>query len=345
MRNFITNTSKNGGAHVALNSPIIWIQALVVFVIACMLSGPRASASSFVFEPTHPDINGSGIKQNFITVEQLRVRYIESGMGAPVVMIHGNAGSVEDFNFGAVDLLSANYHVIAVDRPGHGLSDRPNGKRASVQYQARLLHDVLLSLGVSQPVLVGHSWGAALALCYALQYPGNISGLVLVAPSAYPDRGESRFLQAMTKLPVMGDVALVAGRPIVGKHLLRTTLERAFYPQPVPRGYVDLAVASWLGRKQLRAYLEDESGLNQSLTQMINRYRTIVVPTVIITGDHDQIVSAKDNAYRLQAVMPNAQLITLRDTGHEIPQTHPQSIYTAVSLIRNGTGGYDVSER
>jgi pimeloyl-ACP methyl ester carboxylesterase len=43
------------------------------------------------------------------------VRYIESGTGPTVVMIHGNAGSIEDFEFGVIQTLSSNYRVIAVD--------------------------------------------------------------------------------------------------------------------------------------------------------------------------------------------------------------------------------------
>src|SRR5215510_8452481 len=137
------------------------------------------------------------IKENFVTVDRLRVRYIECGTGPTVVMIHGNAGSIEDFEFGVIQTLSSNYRVIAVDRPGHGKSDRPNATAANVEYQARLLHQVLSSLRVDQPVLVGHSWGAALALSYALQYPKEVSAMILVAPAAYPDVGESRLMQAL----------------------------------------------------------------------------------------------------------------------------------------------------
>ena len=122
------------------------------------------------------------------------MRYIKSGSGPAVVMIHGNAGSIEDFEFGTIAMLSSNYHVMAVERPGHGKSGRPNGK-TDVEYQARLLHQVLSSLGVARPVLVGHSWGSALALSYALQYPTEVSALILVAPAAYPDAGEGRLLR------------------------------------------------------------------------------------------------------------------------------------------------------
>ena len=273
------------------------------------------------------------IKENFVTVERLRVRYIESGSGPTVVMIHGNAGSIEDFEFGVIQSLASKYHVIAVDRPGHGKSDRPRATAANVEYQARLLHQVLSWLGVDRPVLVGHSWGAALALSYALQYPQDASAMILVAPAAYPDDGESGLLQALAKPPVLGDMTLILGRAILGKQMLRAGLSRAFSPQPMPEEYFKRVASSWLGRRQLKAYLDDESSLNASLKQLSKHYAEIDIPVVILTGDHDAVVSTKENAYRLKSAIPRAQLIEIKDTGHEIPQTHPESIASALRLI------------
>src|SRR5262249_23502244 len=231
-------------------------------------------------------------------------------------------------------MLSSNYRVVAIDRPGHGKSDRPNGKTVYVEYQARLLHQFLSYLGVARPVLVGHSWGAALALSYALQYPTEVSALILVAPAAYPAAGEARLLQAMNKPPVIGNVPLMLGNSIVGRHILRGVLRRAFFPQPLPEKYFRLVASSWLGRKQLKAYLDDEASLNASLRKLSKHYSEINVPLVIITGDHDQIVSPKENAYRLKDSVANSQLMELKNTGHDIPQTHPESISSALSLIR-----------
>src|ERR1043166_4498402 len=275
----------------------------------------------------------ASIRENFVTVEKLRVRYVESGNGPTIVMIHGNAGSVEDFEFGAIETLSTNNRVIAVDRPGHGKSERPNRKTVDVEYQARLLHQVLSGLNVARPVLVGHSWGAALALSYALRYPTDVSGLILMAPAAYPDSGESRLLKAMSKPPVIGDVPLLLSRWILGRQILKSVLRRAFFPQPVPESYFQLVASSWLSRKHLKAYLGDESSLNTSLRKFSTRYSEISIPVVILTGDHDQIVSATENAYRLQDSIANAQLIELKNTGHEIPQTHPESNSNALNLI------------
>jgi len=276
-------------------------------------------------------------RQYFVTVEHLRVHYIESGSGRTVVMIHGNAGGVEDFEFGVVELLSREYRVVAVDRPGHGKSDRPAGKAETVEYQAELLHRTLSHLGITQPVLVGHSWGAALALAYALKYPDEVSAMVLLAPAAYADDGGNILLRTTIKTPIVGDLSLLLGKSILGRRILKRVLARAFFPQSLPDNYFKLATSSWLGRKQLKAYLEDEWALNDSLKKMSKRYSEIKIPVVIVTGDEDKIVSPKDNAYRLQAAIPQSRLIELKETGHEIPQTHPESIYTALTLISSSS--------
>jgi pimeloyl-ACP methyl ester carboxylesterase len=66
------------------------------------------------------------------------------------------------------------------------------------------------------------------------------------------------------------------------------------------------------GRKELKAYLDDESSLNASLRKLSKRYSEISIPVVILTGDHDQIVSARENAYRLKTSIGNSQLIELK---------------------------------
>jgi len=272
-------------------------------------------------------------EQYFVIVESLRVHYIESGAGRTVVMIHGNAGGVEDFEFGVVELLSREYRVVAIDRPGHGKSDRPAGKTATVEYQAQLLHQTFSHLGITQPVLVGHSWGAALALAYALKYPDEVSAMVLLAPAAYADDGGNGLLRTAARTPIVGDLSLLLGKLIMGRRMLKRVLTRAFYPQRLPDKYLKLASSSWLGRKQLKAYLEDEWTLNDSLKKMSRRYSDINIPVVIVTGDEDKIVSPKENAYRLRAAIPQSDLIELKYAGHEIPQTHPESIYGALTLI------------
>lgn len=309
------------------------VGALILTAYLCGLNTSVAGQSIVRESVNYSLLNNSGVEDHFVVVDHLRVHYIATGSGRTVVMIHGNAGNVEDFEFGTVKLLAPEYRVVAIDRPGHGSSDRPTGKGATLEYEAQLLHQTLSSLGISQPILVGHSWGASLALAYSLKYPNEVSGMVLLAPAAYPDKGENGLLRAAIKTPIIGDLSLLFGRPLVGRRLLRQALGEAFYPQVVPNNYFQIASSLWLGKKHLRAYIEDEWSLNDSLRAMTQRYSDIRIPVVIVTGDEDKIVSPKENAYRLQAVIPGSQLIELKNTGHEIPQTHPESIDSALMLI------------
>ena len=317
-------------------SPMAKILMSVLILIAFLCGSDIGSVTAKPISTDlgkHPSFHNSPGEDHFVTVEKVRVHYIETGTGRAVVLIHGNAGSVEDFEFGAVALLSSEYRVVAIDRPGHGSSDRPARKTATVEFQAELLHRTLSSLGIAHPILVGHSWGAALALAYVLKYPQEVSAMVLIAPAAYPDDCGNGVLRAVIGTPVIGDLSLFLGRAIVGHRMLRRALARAFYPQPLSDRYIKIANSLWLGQKQLKSYIEDELTLNDSLKKMSRRYSEINIPVVIVTGDKDKIVSPDQNAYALHTAIPQSRLIEIKDMGHEIPLTRPESIATALRLI------------
>jgi pimeloyl-ACP methyl ester carboxylesterase len=313
--------------------------ALPLLVLGVCLGGydlDSVAAKSISKTSERPAVpTTSRVKDHFVTIDNLRVHYIESGTGHTVVLIHGNAGSVEDFEFGALDRLSSNYRVVAIDRPGHGSSDRPTQKTATVEFQAELLHHTLSTLGVVQPILVGHSWGAALALVYALKYPSEVSAMVLLAPAAYPDDGGNGLVRAVVRTPIISDLSLFLARKTVGHRMLRRTLALAFYPEPLSDRYINLVKSHWLDQKRLRSYIEDESTLNDSLKEMSKRYPEINIPVVIVTGDKDKIVSPSENAYALHSAIAQSRLIEIKDTGHELPLTHPEILDTALRVIAN----------
>lgn len=312
------------------------LSLMIAWTLACASSGAVNANDGVNRAKGGDDSPGSaGLEDGFVEVEKTRLHVVSGGAGSQtVVLLHGNAGDVHDFEYGVAGLLSKDYRVVGFDRPGHGQSER-HGRAASVEYQAVMLHETLRHLGVSRPVLVGHSWGASLALCYALKYPAETAGLVLLAPAAYPEADQNHLLKLVIKTPLVGNLAMMFGKALVGADQLRHDLEKAFYPQPVPENYLKVATSTWLGRRQLRAYLEDEWSLNESLRGMSKRYGELRLPVVIVTGDSDQIVSPKENAYRLRAAIPRARLVELSGVGHEIPLTRPESVYGALKLISN----------
>ena len=273
-------------------------------------------------------------QEHVVIVNGRRVHYLEAGAGQTIVLLHGNAGNTNDFSYRAIKLLCGDYKVVAIDRPGHGQSDRLRKESARLESQAALLHDTLSAIGIARPILIGHSWGASLALDYALRYPNEISSMVLLAPAAYVENEQSgAWIAALVKPPVIGDVNLFVGRVLFGKSMMKKELQNAFYPQAVPGDYLKLANASWLSQRHLRSYLEDETALNTSLKAISQRYSEIHVPVVIVTGDTDKVVGPQENAYRLKAAISQSQLIELKHTGHEIPQANPESIRDALKLL------------
>jgi pimeloyl-ACP methyl ester carboxylesterase len=86
-------------------------------------------------------------------------------------------------------LVAKRHRVIAFDRPGFGYSDRPHGSAWSAGTQADLLRDAFAIIGINRPVVLGHSWGAAVALALGLNHPDAVRGLsccqaTIIRPSA-----------------------------------------------------------------------------------------------------------------------------------------------------------------
>src|SRR4029079_12120316 len=110
----------------------------------------------------------------FLDVDGVRLHYVERGSGEPLVLLHGNGMLVllhgngmmiQDFeSSGLVDLAAENYRVIIIDRPGFGHSSRPRNVVWTPDAQAQLMRRTLEQLGVSQAIVLGHSWGASVAV-------------------------------------------------------------------------------------------------------------------------------------------------------------------------------------
>jgi pimeloyl-ACP methyl ester carboxylesterase len=287
---------------------------------------------------TYADVNNGrssrGINPVFIDAAGTRLHYVDVGRGKQtVVLIHGNAGYLQDFEFGTIGLLSNRFRAIAFDRPGHGLSELPKGGPVTVEDQAVILHEALDVLGVKEPIVVGHSWGAAVALAYGLKYPHETAGLVLLSPVAYSGAGHDCVFSAILRTPILGDISLVLAKPFIARRMLAASLKEAFYPDAVPEEYKHSAEKVWLGRRQLKAFAQDDLTLDDSLRRLSIRYREITAPAVIVTGDQDHIVPPDQNALRLHRALINSELVIIRNAGHQIPQIHPEEILRAVERI------------
>ncbi len=279
----------------------------------------------------------------FVQVDGADLHFVIKGTGRPVVFIHGNPGSCQDWSrlYGPV---SSRYRMLAFDRPGHGHSQRPNHRDLTVDLQAVMLHEALNKLSIERPLLVGHSWGAALALVYALQFGEEVAGAVLVAPAAYESDDGVSFLSKLPGWPIIGDAMNFLFTPLLGAWVVRTDLAKAFSPDPVPKKYLRHVLSEWTRPKKVKWYSIDDALLNQTLPKLTPGYADLHIPVSIITGDADQIVPVDENAHRLYQALPNSQIKILERTGHQIPFTQPEAVLEAIDSVAAMTSASHASD-
>ena len=160
-----------------------------------------------------------------INGEQLR--YLQTGSGPPVVLVHGLLGGSFCWRFN-VAALSRRYTTLALDLPGFGENDAPPGLDCSMEAQALRVTGLLKQLGLERVDLVGSSWGGAVAI-FVAAVSRRVRSLVLAAPvNPWSELG-------------MGRIRFLNGR--LGGTLLRLTLpvSRPFHLTALERMYGDSA--------------------------------------------------------------------------------------------------------
>ena len=181
----------------------------------------------------------------FIDAAQCRLHYEETGNGVPVVLLHGTGGSFEDYSPRIREALSSDFRVIAIDRPGHGYSARPRGDIGAPVVQATLIHDALQAIGAERAIIVGHSWSGALAAAYAVEFPSDALGLVLLQGTFYREPPLVTGLIRLLAAPLVGPLVAHTAVPWTARGPIRWTLQRAFAPDALSVSYLARAQAMW----------------------------------------------------------------------------------------------------
>ena len=199
----------------------------------------------------------------FIEVDGIRLHYIDVGEGPPVLLLHGNGSMLQDPAIALVDRLADRHRVLAFDRPGFGYSERPKHITWTPEAQMELILQALRQLGVEQPVLYGHSWGACLVVTFALHHPDEISGVVAASGYYYPNRRLDAAIAVLNVAPVIGPVVRNTVGPVLGALTGNGAVRALFSPNPIPQTYADFPASLALRPSQLRASAEDGTTLRE----------------------------------------------------------------------------------
>jgi pimeloyl-ACP methyl ester carboxylesterase len=218
--------------------------------------------------------------------------------------------------------LPSDLRIIKLDLRGHGQSETPR-KPYSVADLAADLTTAMDTLGIAQPVLVGHSLGGMAVLAAALAHPERIAALVLIGSSAQ-EEGLARKRQ-------LDQLALTLRITGVRPWLVRFASEAFF--NPGFRRRRPEVVAAWC--RQVRVM--EKSAALHALTAVKERPRVmeqlnhLAAPSLILCGAEDMIADP-DHSAAMARRLPNGTLAIVPDAGHALPYEQPREL--AVIMTR-----------
>jgi pimeloyl-ACP methyl ester carboxylesterase len=271
---------------------------------------------------------------SFMEVDGVRLHYSDRGEGSPVVLIHGNAVTGDDWNTsGVAELLRANHRVVIFDRPGFGYSERPRGHLWTAAQQAELLHKALRQLGVERPVVVGHSWGTIVALALAERHQAETAGLVLLSGYYFWTLRPDALLVAAGALPVLGDVLRYTVSPLLGWLQMPLLKWAMFSPARVPaRFQAEYSPAMALRPSQIRATSVDGALMIPGALALRGDYKDLTLPVVIMAGDGDRIVF-KRRSEQLRDSIRGSVLQIVKGAGHMVHHLAVRQVAQAVESV------------
>jgi pimeloyl-ACP methyl ester carboxylesterase len=266
---------------------------------------------------------------------------IEAGAaeGPALVLVHGaSANALELLSGLEGPLTAAGYRVIAFDRPGFGAS--PNFSSSEFSSRDRLAGHaaaaaaLIDALELEDPVVIGHSYGGAVVLRLALDYPDAAGGLVLLGPATHGDVGPVAWYNHVGATPVLGWAFSRTIIPIAGPGAAAGGVESSFAPAPVPEGHLEATGVGLVFRpRTFAANATDLARVNPELLIQQERYGEIAIPVAIISGEGDETVSTQGHSVRATAAIEGARLEILPDVGHMPHHAAPALIVEQIEAI------------
>lgn len=247
---------------------------------------------------------------DFVDVETAKIHFVtrkkvsetKNSKNAPVVLIHGSSGSSADMELAFFDTFPDDIDLYAVDRPGIGWSKTKLSplEMSNPMKQAEAIHMAVKKLKLDKPIIVGHSWGGAVAIAYAKKFGDEVSGVVSLAGVAYPWKGPNGWYDILLTTPVINHIFTCLFLNKIGQLYVPLSINSIFEPELARSDYREGAQAEIILRPSTiinNSYYSYY--LRRHLKTMSKKYNDINTPFLIVAGDKDYIVHSKSQSERL----------------------------------------------
>jgi pimeloyl-ACP methyl ester carboxylesterase len=264
----------------------------------------------------------------FIEIEGMQVHYRDEGKGFPIVLIHGTASSLHTWNAWTNE-LTKNYRVIRMDLPAFGITGPNATSDYSIKSYTNFLHQFLTKIKVDKFHLAGNSLGGNIAWNYAAEHPEKIEKLILVDASGLPTNKPQPAIFKMAKTPVLNSLFLyVTPKFFIKKNMKEVYADEAKITDELITRYHKMALR--VGNRQ--AFI-DRAKIDFRVSPKVNleKLKSIQTPTLLIWGAKDTWIPL-DNGKRMNAALPNSQLVVLENSGHVPMEENPAE---SLAILKN----------
>ncbi|WP_445637209.1 Alpha/beta hydrolase [Nostoc sp. DSM 114161] len=234
----------------------------------------------------------------------------EVGAEIPVIFLHGAWNDSSEW-LSVMESLAENFHCFAPDLLGFGESENPNIHH-SIDLQVECLAEFLQAVKLEKVYLVGHSLGGWIAASYALKYPENVDGMVLLAPEGVEIAGQEEYFRKMRRLLNYSPLVVKLLRSLTPFTKILGWHEKITQDLQLRQDLLRYPIACQLLFKRRQAEIEAES--------LQKRLYTIEAPVLILQGGQDTPDAlAKTQVYA--QLIPKVELKMIAHAGNDLPQS------------------------
>jgi pimeloyl-ACP methyl ester carboxylesterase len=290
---------------------------------------------------TYKEVAGEGA--TFATAQGIEIFYqktdfvcqAEKDCSNPPVIFLMHGFGANTFSYREVTKpLSELGDVIAYDRPGFGLTERPSSWEGENPYgsigQDLILDELIETFASGRDViLVGHSAGGTLAAQYVVDNKDAVKGLILISPAILTTGGSPSWLNWIYSIPQLDHLGplLVSSIASSGMDLLdESWYNKDLITEEVKAGYREpLSVIGWE-----EGFWEFNRAPRSS--DVKDRLDEITIPTLLITGDTDTVVATKDTE-ALATLIKGSELVVIPQSGHLAQEETPADTMKAIGVV------------
>jgi pimeloyl-ACP methyl ester carboxylesterase len=287
--------------------------AITAFAAAAILVAATAIVNRQFAKKAQRDNPPQG---RFIDVDGVRLHYVERGNGRPLVLFHGNGSMIQDFeSSGLIDLAAENYRVIVFDRPGFGHSLRPRNVVWTPEAQADLFKKALDRLSVQRAIVLGHSWGASVAVALAIRHPSFVEALVLASGYYFATARMDVVSSSAPAIPGLGDILSYTISPILSRLMWPAMLRKVFGPRSVPEKFAGFPKEMAVRPSQIRASAAEAALMIPAAIASSKTYSELEMPMIILAGEDDRLIDINEQSVRLHDEVKQSKLHRIARAG------------------------------